>query len=112
MSSLTGIVYPAVAGEQHAFTATTTVIAAPGSGLRLFVSRVVVSWSATSDRVVLVQGSGGTTQLIECAAANGPVEVDFGDFGFALPANEALEASVVSGAAGDVTVSAIARIAR
>lgn len=83
----------------------TTVIAAPGASLSLYIQKGVISNRAATNRLVTLQdGAGGTARFrAEVAAEGGGVPFDFGAAGWKLTANTLLNANL--DAAGDVDVN-------
>lgn len=83
----------------------TTVIAAPGASLSLYINKVSVHNRDASNRLVALQdGAGGTTRWrAELASEGGGSLIDFGARGWKLTANTLLNANL--DAAGNVDVN-------
>jgi hypothetical protein len=83
----------------------TTVIAAPGASLSLYICKGVINNAGAANVVVLLQdGAAGTTRFrAEVASEGGGVPFDFGARGWKLTANTLLNANL--SAAGDVNVN-------
>lgn len=83
----------------------TTVIAAPGSGLRLYICKGSIVNGGSANVVVQLQdGAGGTARwAAELASEGGGALFDFGARGWALTANTLLNVNL--GASGDVRVN-------
>lgn len=83
----------------------TTVIAAPGASVSLYICKASVHNRASSNRVVaLSDGAAGTTRWkAELAAEGGGSMIDFGSRGWKLTANTLLNVNL--DAAGDVDVN-------
>lgn len=83
----------------------TTVIAAPGSGLRLYICKGSIINGGSANVVAQLQdGAGGTARwAAELASEGGGALFDFGARGWGLTANTLLNVNL--GAAGDVRVN-------
>lgn len=83
----------------------TTVIAAPGASVSLYICKASIHNRAASNRVVsLTDGAGGTTRWkAELAAEGGGSMIDFGSRGWKLTSNTLLNVNL--DAAGDVDVN-------
>ena len=83
----------------------TTLVAAPGAGLSIYVNKgVIVNRAATNRLVALTDGAGGTVRLRgEARQEGGGFGFDFGNRGWKLTANTALVANL--DAAGDLDVN-------
>lgn len=85
----------------------TTVIAAPGASLSLYIKRAVLSNQAAAVNPVFLQESASAVNRggAALAADGGGVVLDYGDRGWKLSANTALQANLEN--AGDVWVSVL-----
>lgn len=82
----------------------TTVKAAPGAGLKLYITDVVISNGATAGNITLLDGSGGTVLLELYPAVNGGMTHSFRN-PIALTANTLLAITSTTVTTHSVTIS-------
>jgi hypothetical protein len=102
-----GTVYSAPVTVNATASGNTTVIAAPGSSLSLYVCKMSVHNRDSTNRLVSLQdGAGGTTRWrAELIAEGGGSLIDFGSAGWQLTANTLLNVNLDSAGSIDVNVS-------
>lgn len=77
-------------------TSDTTLIAAQGTGVRIYVSKIIVSNSSASNTEVDIK-DGSTVKLTIPAPANGGAVLDLADTPLKLSANTSLNFAALSG---------------
>lgn len=92
---------------QSAASGDVSVISAPGASLSLYIKRVVINNGGSAVNAVQLQENGSAVNRGggDLAANGGGMVLDYGDRGWKLTANTALEVNI--GTAGDIWVSVL-----
>jgi len=89
----------------------TTVLAAPGAGLRHRFFRIYLGNNDAAKIIVRLQEAGAAVNFVEAplAADGGGVILDFGAFGWTIAVNTALDVNLPAGGPFDVFINFLER---